>query len=448
MSARFAIPPRPRALAATFLTAAAAAQAPTPTVIALSPQHLATTVDSEVTTELVVTFDRDMDPRAYALCGGGPSFPAVRTTRWRDPRTFVAEVQLAPDHVYSMDLACPGSGGFRSAQGVALAWTPWRIATAGEALPDGSAGAAATALFAALRDRYSYRDRLGVDWGVLERDWHERLAGARNGAALALLTMQLLTAAQDPHISVQWGDATLPTFQRQVAPNFDLRGLRSLLPDLSQPSKISLAARTDDGIGYLLVGSFAREQRDEFDRTLQFLRGLRDCKALVLDVRTNSGGDELLARRLAGFFVGDEKVYAAHRQRDPAAAEGYGEVQERRIRANPEPDVFPGPVAVLMGPVNMSSAEAFLLMMKQAPQATLVGVQSYGSSGNPQPTTLLPGLTILLPSWQALRPDGVCFEGMGIAPHLFVQAKPEEFVSGDPVLEAALARLRNGRAKD
>lgn len=442
MNAHYAIP-----LSVALLCARVAAQ-DAPVVVSLSPAHLATDVDPDQVTALVITFDRDMDPKVYSLCGGGPSFPKLNGTSWRDARTFVAEVQLAPDHVYSMDLACPGSGGFRSTQGGTLPWTPWRIATRGEALPEGSAPAAAAALFAALREHYSYLDRIGIDWSSVEHDWHERLANAPNGAALALHAMQMLTAAQDPHISVHWRDAVLPTYLRQAAPNFDMRGLRAALPNLTQPSRISIASRTDDGIGYLLVGSFAREQRDEFERTLQALRGMRDLKALVLDVRTNGGGDELLARRLAGFFVRDEAVYAGHRLRDPAAPGGFGEVQKRSIRGNPEPDVFRGPVAVLMGPMNLSSAEAFLLMMKQAPQAVLIGEQSYGSSGNPQPARLLPGLDVMLPSWQALRPDGVCFEGMGIAPHIFVQSKPEQFVDGDPVLEAALSRLRNGRAKD
>jgi C-terminal processing protease CtpA/Prc len=83
--------------------------------------------------------------------------------------------------------------------------------------------------------------------------------------------------------------------------------------------------------------------------------------------------------------------------------------------------------------------------MKQAPQAALVGVDSFGSSGNPQPHTLLPGLVVLLPSWQALRPDGSAIEGEGIEPHVHVAATAAELATGDPVLTAALARLRAPR---
>ncbi|MBL8726300.1 MAG: S41 family peptidase [Planctomycetes bacterium] len=415
------------------------AQQPTATT---KPPHLAVDVDATQTAALEVTFDQDMDTSVHAVCGGGSTFPKVLATRWRDAKTFVLEVELQPERVYLMDLACPNSSGFRTARGVALPTTPWRFATRGTALADGVGEATGNRLFAALRDHYSYRDRLGVDWAELEREQAAELANAPSAAALALRVATLLGAAQDPHITVRWGDSLLPTYQRAVAGNFDMRGLQKQMPALRRVGRLGLWGRTDDGVGYLLVPSFARELRDEFDLWLACLTKAKDCKALVLDLRTNGGGDEALAARLAGFFVRGERVYAAHRLRDPAAERGFRDVQERTVRANAEPEVFDGPVAVLMGPHNMSSAEAFLLMMQQAPNAVLVGARSFGSSGNPRAHALNQGLTVLLPSWQALRADHTCFEGEGIAPHLPVATTPEQFVAGDPVLVEALARLR------
>lgn len=444
-------PPLPRVAAATLLLAVAALPqqpqppAEPPHVTALEPAHLATGLAAAKTTRLVVRFDQDMDPAVHALCGGGASFPRVVRTRWSDARTFTVDVELQADRVYAMDLACAGSSGFRTVSGATLAPQPWRIATAGEPLAEGVAAAAAERLFAALRDQYSYRDRIGVDWNELELRHGEALRTAADAPTFALLATELLGTAQDPHITVRWQDGQLPTWRPRAVANFDLRGLQRLLPRLDRVGRSAFAARTDDGIGYLFVPSFAREQRDEFERILQALRGLLDCKALVLDVRTNGGGDEMLARRLAAFFVRDEVVYARHRTRDPQATGGFRPVEDRTLRGNAAPDAFERPVAVLMGPLNMSSTEAFLLMMKQAPQAVLVGADSFGSSGNPQPHTLLPGLVVQLPSWQALRPDGTLLEGEGVAPHLHVDTRPDQLADDDPVLAAALARLRGKR---
>ena len=95
-----------------------------------------------------------------------------------------------------------------------------------------------------------------------------------------------------------------------------------------------------------------------------------------------------------------------------------------------------------MGPVNMSSCEAFLLMMKQIPGCKLIGSTSQGSSGNPKPYELGNGVTVYLPSWKAMRPDGTCFEGEGIKPDINIETTQEELLSRDPILEAALNLLR------
>lgn len=438
-----------RQVAATLACAAAvSAQAGgVPTIVRLEPAHLTTGLDPAAVKQLVIRFDRDMDRTAHALCGGGQSFPAASNPRWADARTFVIDVQLAADRAYAMDVACPGSSGFRAVDGAALRPQPWRIATRGEALADGAAAAAAARLFMAIRDHYSYRDRLGVDWDALAGARHDALGKAPDGPALAVLFADLLGTAQDPHVTVRWQECVLPTHRSDVVSNFDVRGLRRTFPKLDRIGKIGLTARTDDGIGYLLVGSFAREQRDDFEQVLQALRALKSCKALVLDVRTNGGGDEMLGKRLAAFFADADKevVYAAHRVRDPSAKDGFRDREERTLRGNREPDVFAGPVAVLMGPLNMSSCEAFLLMMKQSPRATLIGADSSGSSGNPQPHTALAGLTVMLPSWQAMRPDGTVFEGEGIAPHIQVATTTQVLATSDPVLAEALQRLRAQR---
>jgi hypothetical protein len=426
------------------MTALLAAQEP-PVVVSLEPGHLATGVDPDKCRELVITFDQDMDPAAHALCGGGPSFPTVRKVGWRDARTFVADVELAADRVYSTEVACAGSGGFRAKTGGLVRPTPWRFATRGEALADGDAKLATQRLFMAITDHYSYRDRLGIDWHEVERSRHDAMAAAKDGPALVLQAIEMLALAQDPHIAVRWREGTLATWARPVVANFHQRGLQAVLPKLARIGKVGLSARTDDGIGYLCVGTFVREQRDELEKVLEALRTMLDCKALVLDVRLNSGGDEMLARRLAAFFVEGEKEYAGHRVRDPKAPGGFREVAKRSLRGNSEPDVFKQQVAVLMGPTNMSSCEAFLLMMKQAPHAILVGTESYGSSGNPVSHQLLAGFAVMLPSWQALRADGTMFEGEGIAPHIHIDATPEQLQTDDPVLREALLRLRDKR---
>lgn len=93
----------------------------------------------------------------------------------------------------------------------------------------------------------------------------------------------------------------------------------------------------------------------------------------------------------------------------------------------------------------MSSCESFLLMMKQVPNCKLIGEKSYGSSGNPKPYDLGNGVTVWLPSWKDLGPDGVCLEGQGIEPDIVVRASAQDLRVRDPVLEAAVRWINSNR---
>jgi hypothetical protein len=420
------------------------ATAQTPAVVLFTPADSAVDVPARETPRLTITFDRDMDRDRHSLCGGA-GLPLLSGPRWASARTFHIDAVLEPDRVYAVELACPGSHGFRAAGGAGLRPTPWRFATEGPALSDADRSTAERRLLQAIADHYSHRDLLGIDWPALVRMHHYRRHEAPSPGAFALAVANVLTTAHDAHITVVYRGTTLATHRRDVQPNYDGRSVFAVLPNLTPVGRTALRARSDDGIGYLFVGSFAREHAEDIELILQTLRSFRDCKGIVLDVRTNAGGDEDLARRVAAPFVAGERVYAQHRVRDAAAEHGFQPVQQRRIRGASPVDRFHGPVAVLMGPYNMSSCEAFLLMMKQAENAFLVGEKSYGSSGNPQPHELLPGLTVLLPSWQAQTPDGKALEGQGVSPHLHVATTAADLATSDRVLDEALLRLRGLR---
>jgi C-terminal processing protease CtpA/Prc len=136
-------------------------------------------------------------------------------------------------------------------------------------------------------------------------------------------------------------------------------------------------------------------------------------------------------------------LYARHVNLDPSSPTGFSVSWERWVEPTPKRPTYAGQIAVLMGRANMSSAEAFLLMMKQAPRCKLIGERSFGASGNPQPHLLANGVTVYLPSWKAMLPDGTVFEGKGIAPDIEVLSNAKELQHRDPVLEKAKQVLSN-----
>jgi C-terminal processing protease CtpA/Prc len=218
--------------------------------------------------------------------------------------------------------------------------------------------------------------------------------------------------------------------------------LRKVVPQFRKRSAVVYAGMFNDGIGYILISTWSRDNTKAFEQAYLALRAFSRFSGLIVDVRPNGGGAEPLAQEFAGCFVDKPVVYAKHVYRAVDAPDGFTQPRERVLQPNKNRPQYRGKVAVLMGQANMSSCEAFLLMMKQVPRCKLIGARSYGSSGNPKPTDLGNGVTVLVPSWRAMTPQGKCFEGQGISPDIPVAATPSQLESGDPVVQAALEWLR------
>jgi hypothetical protein len=360
-----------------------------PRVVKATPANGERAVDPNVRS-IRVEFDRDMAEGSHSWVGGGGTFPKLRgRPYWEGPRVAVLPVELVPEHDYALSINSPSFGNFRNEAGQSAEPHSIEFRT-GPARPGAEpkevAAAENKAAVAVLRrtiDRhYSYRDLRKVDWeGVFAR-FTPRLEQAATAEAFAKTAGELLAEAGDIHIMLELGDARFATHKRSIPPNANIDTLRRLIPDWSKRSKRVVSGRFEDGIGYILIATWEREYADDIEAAYAALDDLHDTKALIVDVRFNSGGDEGLAQKFAGCFVDRPVVYSKHVFRAPDAPGGFSEPQDRVLQPTKGRPKYRGKVAVLMGPVNMSSCESFLLMMKQIPGCKLVGATSYGSSGN------------------------------------------------------------------
>jgi len=428
-----------------FVACAVGVAQDAPKVVSLSPDHLAE-VSASKTTTLTVVFDRAMNQGGFSVCGGGPSFPKVsKRPRWTDDRTLVIDVELVPDHTYKMSLNCPSAQSFRSKAGAALVPVPWSFSTLPAKLRPKAEQSkrnrkALRVLMATLRERYSYYDRRVDDWQQLEAAHKERILAARTDRGFAVEAARMLKPTEDLHLYLRCGGQVFATGSRAVDSLYRDRLVRPQMGArrLKRSARASVG-RTDDGIGYLLVESWQDLDPEVVGGAIT---ELMDSKALIVDVRPNAGGNEVLARQVAAWFVDGTAVYARHRTRTKAGKQGFADVQERKITGHGPDRHYDRPVVVLTSRYCMSSNEAFVLMMK-ATGATLVGQPTFGSSGNPKKFELGNGVSVMVPSWQAMRADGTVFEGEGIEPDVFVPVHPDDLQSRDPILDKALDVLRD-----
>lgn len=439
-------------LAATFAClAASAVMAAPPKVVKTTPANGDQTVDPTLR-QLRIEFDQPMDHGGMSIVGGGPNFPKLigNRPRWLNDRTMVMNWKLEPNHEYALSINSSTFTNFRSKMGEPAEPYPVIFKTAAA----GSAPASQPArkelnrqsieeLKLAIDKDYSYRDLHKLDWAQQFSAASARLEAAQNPKQFALEAAKLLALNKDMHIWLKVGEETIPSFRRSVQPNYNKNSLARLVPGFTKRSDVVATGKFPDGIGYILIGSWPGTKPDQLKPAFDALAEFAGAKGLIVDVRSNGGGDEPLAQQFAGCFVDKPKVYGKNVIRVDGE---FSKVLERQFAPNKDQPKYRGKVAVLTGPVVMSSCESFLLMMKQVPDCKLVGGKSYGSSGNPKPVELSNGVTVFLPSWKDLRADGTCFEGEGIAPDIEVKAVPNAFEQADPVLTAALTYLRKDTA--
>ncbi len=419
-----------------------------PKVTSASPDDGDTDVDPN-TSVLRIEFDQDMSNGGMSLCGSQKG-QVVGKPKWKSKRVIEIPIKLAPNESYTWSINCKSFRNFRSATGDPAEIYPLNFQT-GKAggKPAGKASAAPTAaeksaaideLRKIIDEHYSYRDLRRSDWDKLFTEHRPALEAAPTWPKFARAAVDLLKPARDMHLVVQLGKGSpVPTFVRSIKPNIDPAQLQQQVPKLKSRNGTVSTGQFDDGIGYILINNFTKKA--DFDEAFAALQEFASAPGLIIDVRPNGGGSEPLAAEFAGCFVRKPAIYSKHEIRDVSQKKGFGPMKSRELKPNDKRPAIDVPVAVLMGPANMSSCESFLLMMRASPKAKLIGDRSYGSSGNPQPHDLAGGIKLLVPSWRDYLPDGTLLEGQGVAPDISVP--PGENDSVDPVLDVALAHLRH-----
>lgn len=216
------------------------------------------------------------------------------------------------------------------------------------------------------------------------------------------------------------------------------------------------------------------------------------CKALVLDLRGNSGGHRDLIPTLLGWLmppgaaptVVNAALYRlrraeqadapeghlADRQLFPAASARWSAAERAAIatfaaRFRPQwlPEGgsfsawpymlvsghddprqhFSGPVIVLVDAGCFSATEILLTALQGRPNLTLVGQASGGGSGRPRSFSLRNSdLRVALSTMASYRADGTLIQGRGIAPDVALPVSAEDWIGRtDDTLAAALALL-------
>ncbi len=300
--------------------------------------------------------------------------------------------------------------------------------------------------------------RRGVELSAVDglpvRDYAARFvmpivtASAEQDRERRALVYDLLGGPRNSKVRLQFRDESGKTFEVTTARLTD-----SELDKLdTRPPRGRLEFRLlENGrIAYVALNTFAdRDIVTDFDKAWP---GIRKAPGLILDVRTNGGGNSGFGSEILGYLVAKggpaegARLLLYHPTYRAWGRMGQGrdwETETWSVDARPGQG-YNGRIVLLTGPGTFSAAEDFAASFDMLKAGIIIGEPTAGSTGQPLEFRLPGGGSARVCTIQTRYADGRDFVGVGVQPKIRVTPTVADFRAGkDTVLESAEAYLRD-----
>ncbi|MEO1448104.1 MAG: S41 family peptidase [Bacteroidota bacterium] len=192
-------------------------------------------------------------------------------------------------------------------------------------------------------------------------------------------------------------------------------------------------------IGYIYLSDMEANNKDYIDDVLKILG---EHKAMIIDIRNNTGGDDEVGRQLAGRFAESRELAFTVETRNGPLHTDFTDKQSQYLEPL-GPEQFRKPILILTDRITVSAAEVFLMYMHTIPDVTLVGDTTAGDFSDVSMRRFLPnGWQYQYSIMQYLEPDGTSLDGRGHVPDVQIRNSSANIQAGtDVVVERAIGYL-------
>ena len=305
---------------------------------------------------------------------------------------------------------------------------------------ENSAGGNFEALWQLIDERYCFfaqaEKEFGLDWNTVYDKYKPIADTCRNEQELFDLMGDMLRELRDGHVNLtsMYGTSYYWDWQLQYPINFSDSIQRNYLGTdfkLTNGIKYNILP---DSIGYVYVESFSGSFGTN-NLTLM-LNTLKECKAIILDIRGNGGGKITSAEKLASIFI-KEKIHYGYMQHKIGKGHNDFSTPEPLYLEPSEGSLWLRPVVVLTNRSVYSAANHFVLIMRELPHVAIVGDNTGGGSGMPLNSTLPNGWKVRLSACPTLDVNYRHTE-FGIEPDKKVDISSDDWQKGvDTIIERA-----------
>lgn len=298
------------------------------------------------------------------------------------------------------------------------------------------------ALWQIIDEKYCFFDEKDIDWQAIHDEYRAKADTIRDDErALFCLLSSMLDSLHDGHVnlysdfdvsrSTSWYD-TLPT-------NYNATLVAEYIGRYQIAGALTYGLIADGQVGYIRYGSF--ESGFSAKNMWYVLDYFANCKGVIVDVRSNGGGNLDYAYKLASTFFETPTTVGYWRHKTGPGHNDFSEMQPIEIDAATMPYKWLKPVVVLTNCRAYSATNSFANAMRYAPNATMVGATTGGGGGMPLSYELPNGWIVRLSSVPMYNREKQSIEN-GVKPDVPVNLTTELAAQGkDDLIEKAIELL-------
>ncbi len=194
-------------------------------------------------------------------------------------------------------------------------------------------------------------------------------------------------------------------------------------------------------IGYISIRKM--EGDDPEGAITNVLNELANQKAIIVDIRTNDGGDGGYAKTIAGAFSDGEYFISTVQTRNGPSHSDFDAIT-REYTQRTGTVQYLKPVILLTDRATISAGDYFALNMRAFHHVTIIGDSTAGDLSSKSMRKFLPnGWSYHYSIQKRLLPDGTSLDGIGVVPDVYVKNSKQDIQGGtDKVLNTAILYLK------
>lgn len=308
------------------------------------------------------------------------------------------------------------------------------------------------ALWETLDRHYSFFELklpAGTSWRDLYHKHYIKLSPRMTQDSLFTVMTELMAELRDGHVNLitpfdygrywQWQTDYPSNFSSSLSARY--LGSKYRIAGGLRYTTIEYNSHKVDSIGYLRFASFASSLSES--NLNAALARLAHCKALILDIRDNGGGNVNISDRFAQHFIEETRIVGQTRHKAGPAHTDFSPWSTIRLSPISKGIKWLRPVVVLVNRGVYSAANDFTMKMKGLPRVTIMGDQTGGGGGLPMSSELPNGWAIRFSATQTIDNQGHQVE-LGIEPDVISSLKTEDARRGiDTMIEDAITYLKS-----